>query len=234
MKPDPRHHLVKAIEAIAERMLDSPRAADHTAARQIHAEVNRLRLSAEALDNRRRNRSPLDTDAAHALKIAKLARAFSSEVTASLNRAAAAWASARQDAERRIAEKLNLVPNADAREIRDVYRAMSSKAQAAFLKKMIDENRGPALAAIIKVDGVLTGLSDAQRAHYEEAMVATYAESDLGEQAMLDDVFDAFNAAQKAAGSIAKDLTDPARISEIERADAEATAAEEAFNQSLQ
>ena len=65
--------MVKAMEAIAGRMLKDI-GDDHRTGLQLQAEVNRLRMRAEALDNANARRSPLDTPAAHAIKIAKMAR----------------------------------------------------------------------------------------------------------------------------------------------------------------
>jgi hypothetical protein len=224
--------MVKAIEAIAERMLDGIE--DHATALRIKAEANRLKAGAEALDRVNSNRSPLDTPAAHALKVAKLARTFDKEITASLQRACRTWADGFNDAQRRIEEKINLTPDAFAGEIRTAFRSLSSKAKADLLLDLTEQNRGPELAAILKAPSVLTGLSDQERANYEKSVFARHAAAELGEQQKLQGVLDAFNVAQRAAGTFVKELTDPGKLAAIERDAAASAAAGAAFDQSLQ
>lgn len=232
MAKDTRDPMVKAIEVIAQRMtMDLP---DHKAALQMQAEVNRLKLRGEALDNVNRTRSPLDTPAAHALKVAKLARSFDKETTDALNRATRIWADAYKDTQTRIDDKVNLRPDAFAPEIRAAFRTLSSKAKADLITQLVKENRGPELAAIVKAPAVLTGITDEARAAYENMMLSTYAAPEMDELAKLEDVFDAVGAATRAAGMMVKDLTDPRKLSEIESQAAAADQASAAFNQTIQ
>jgi hypothetical protein len=231
-KPDPRHPMIKAIEHIAGVITrDLP---DHSAARQLQAEVNRLRLAGEALDNLNRNRSPLDTPAAHALKVGKRAKAFNSEVTNAMNRAGQIWGSARVAAERRIEEKIDLKPNAFAQEIRTAFRGLSSQKQLELLSEWIRDNKGPEMAAVIEAPSFLAGINDQMKADFKKAIISRHAAPELDEIEKLDEAWATFHAATKAAGDFAMGLTDPGTLSDIERRAADADAADEAFNQSLQ
>ena len=103
-----------------------------------------------------------------------------------------------------------------------------------MLSEMVDENRGPELAAIIRAPRSLTGLNPQQVEMYGQAVASKHAAEELAEIEALDTVFGAFDAVQKAATNLAKRLDDPAKLAEIERG---ANAAEEAgqdFDQSLQ
>jgi hypothetical protein len=225
---------VTAIAAVAERMIADM--SDHATARRLHAEVNRLRAGAEALDSVNSNRSPLDTPAAHALKAAEKARKFDREVTATLNRSAAIYGEALDDLRRRIDDKLNLKPVSDqeAREIREVFRGMGSKERAGLMKDLVDEGRGPELAALLNASSpILTGLSEPQRQMYREAFIAKHAAAELSEQERLGRVFEGVTAATRAAGEFVKLLTDPGTLADIERGAAAAAAAGDAFDQSL-
>lgn len=231
MKPDPRSAIVRAIEAIGAKMLeDLP---DHDTARRMNAEVNSIRLKAEALDRVARTRSPLDTPAAHALKVAKMARTFNSEVTAMINRAGRLWAEGNNDAQRRIDEKVNLKPDAFASEIRSAFRGMTPRAKGDLINRLVKENRGPELAAIVKAPAVLTGISDEARASYEKMILSVHASDELEELAKLEDVFGAVSAVSKAASSFVSDLTNPATIAAIESQATAANEASEAFSQSF-
>lgn len=230
---DTRDPMVKAIEVISGRMLGGIRE-DHPVARQLQSEVNRLRTKAEALDNVRARRSPLDTPAAHALKVAKMARTFNSEITATVNRAGQIWAEGFKDVHRRIDEKANLKPDAFASEIRTAFRALNNKAQAALINQLVRENRGPEMAAIVRAPSVLTGISDEQKALYEKMLVETHARSEMDEAAGLEEVFSAVHSATNAAGMLVRDMTDPAKLAAIEGEAAAADAAGAAFQSSFQ
>lgn len=226
------HPIVLALGAIADRM--GRDMGDHSQSRQLLAEVNRLRGGADALDNVRASRSPLDTPAAHALKVGAMAKKFDREITAMLNRASQIMTAGAQDIQRRIDDKINLKPDAFAAEIRAAFRSLGSKAQGDLINKLIKEGRGPELAAIVRAPSVLTGISDEQRAAYEIAMVTTHAAQEYEEREKLEEVFDSAMAASRAAAGIAKSFTDPGELARIEREAAEANAAGEAFNNSLQ
>jgi hypothetical protein len=206
---------------------------DHAVARQLQSEIARLRGGAEALANVAGNRSPLDTEGAHALKVGKMARKFDSEVTVSMNRAIDFMRSGTQDVQRRIQEKVNLTPDAFAAEIRAAFRTLDAKGKANLINALVKENRGPELAAIVKAPSVLTGISDQQRASYEQMIVATHAAEEMDELAKLTDVFDTTLAAQNTAGNFARNLTDPHNLAAIERGAAASEAAGTAFDQSL-
>lgn len=223
---------ISALIAIAERMVRDMEG--HPTARQLQAEVNRLRNGAEALDNVNGNRNPVDTDAAHAVKVANMARKFDREITAAMNRMGEITRGGVQDAQRRIDEKIDLRPNAFAQEIRSAFRALDSKGKAKLIGELVEQNRGPELAAIVKAPSVLTGISDEQRAVYEKMIVSKHAPAELDEQAGIESVFEQGFTAANVAISLVKSLTDPGKLAAIERRQAAANAAGEAFNQSLQ
>jgi hypothetical protein len=221
--------MAAAIAAIAERM------ADHPSTTGVRGEVLRLRQRAEALDGVNSSRSPLDTPAAHALKVAKMARTFDKEITAAINRALCAHGETKGNIERRITEKLNFKIDGDeAREVRAVIRSMKQTDRLKALDKLLEEGRGPELHAIISGSELTTGIDDGMRFAFRDSFVAKHAAAELAEQERLSEAMESFDAAQKAAARFVKELTDPDKLSQIERADAAAVAAGEAFNQSLQ
>jgi hypothetical protein len=224
--------MVKAIEALGERMLRQL-GEDHPAGRQMKGEVNRLRSAAEALHSLSVQRSPLDTPAAHALKVSKRAKAFDAEVTASLNRVLAAFGAGHTDAQRRIEEKINLRPDAFAQEIRAAFRSLDGKARSELIHELVEANRGPELAAIVKAPAILTGITEDQRQTYEKLIVSKHAPAELDEINHLHEALEAATAATRAAGTMVRELLDPARLSEIESAAAAADQATAAFDQSL-
>ena len=223
---------VSAIEALVERMLgDRP---NHQVAQRLQAEVQRLRDRARQLDDMNISRTPLDTDAAHALKVAKAARKLGEERAAAFDRIVKIWADGRQNLQRQIEDKINLKPDGFAAEIRTAFRSLDAKGKAALLDRLIEENRGPEMAAILKAPAMLSGISDEQRAVYEQAITSKHAGDLVEEQAYLDGVYEAATASERAVADLVKGLTDPHKLAQIEREDTAARNAAAAFDQSLQ
>lgn len=232
---DNRHHTVRAIEALASRARKKAEAlGNNTTANRLLAEVNRLRSGAEALDNVRQRRSPLDTPEAHALKVGRLAKKFEAETLATLNRSLAILGEGLKDVGGRIDRKVNLTPDAFASEIRAAFRSLDREAKTDLLGRLVKENRGPELAAIVKAPGILTGISDQERQAYEKAIIAQNAPDELDEQQALQGVWEEALAANNAATQLAKAFVDPGKLAAIESADAAAAEAGAAFDQSMQ
>jgi hypothetical protein len=202
----------------------------------MQGEINRLRLSAEALERVSRSRSPLDTQAAHALKVAKLARKLDTERAAVFQRLVSIWSGGRERLQRQIEDKINLKPDPTfANEIRTAFRALSSDKKSKFISDLIaDPERGPEMAAILRAPSILTGISDEQKAAYELSFTTKHAGDLFDEQQYLDDAYQNAIEAEKATFSLVKELTDPQKLAQIEREDAVAREAGAAFDQSLQ
>lgn len=228
-KPDPRHPLVKAVDYMASNML-ADLGGDHVLGRQLQAEVTRLGKKAEALDAVRARRNPTETPAAHALKVSKLARAFDAEIAQAKGRLTQSWGAGVSEVYRRIEDKANLKPDAFAGEIRTRLSQMSAKDRDAQLKRWIDENRGPELAAITKAPPMLSGLSGQETAMWEAAHIERHAASDVAEAKALDEVYAIITSATKAVGDFARELTDPETIAAIESGAAAADAASDAYS----
>lgn len=223
--------LVAALRHLSDRVLGDWEG--NAAAKQMRAEVKRLQAGAEALLKVQVNRSPLDTPAAHTKKVADMARKFDREVTAAIQRSADAYRNGWNDAQRRIDEKINLKPDAFAQEIRATFRTMSRTNQLQLLGKLVEENRGPELAAIVKAPSILSGISDDERARYEKAIIGRHAPAELDEMARMEKAFEGVGTAVAAAGDFVKAMTDPAELARIENGEAAANEAGASFEQAL-
>lgn len=225
-----RNPMVSAIAALADRLAAM---GDHQAVRQMRSEVESVRRQAEGLDSVNIKRRPVDTPAAHTMRVAKRARAFDKQVTASVQRASQAYRAAIRDVEGRITERVNLKPDAFASEIRTAFRALDDEARHELILTLIEENRGPELAAIVDAPSVLTGISDDRKRRYKEAAIQKHAAEELAEQELVNNAFNEMCAASRAATRLVRDFTDPGKLAAIEREDAEARAADEAFDKSI-
>lgn len=225
------HPSIRAIAALVERMdSDMP---NHNTVRQLKAELNLVRRGAEALDGLRASRSPFDTEAAHAIKVAATARRFDKQVTAVLNRTTDLYRAGREAVERSIVEKVNLRPHELASEIRTRFAAIDGKKRMDHITTMIDEGRGPELAAIVDAPAFLTGLSPEQCAAFKQAMIDKHAADEVAEIAGLDAAFEHVASVSRTAGNYVRELTDPHKLAKIEREAAAADEAAAAFSQTF-
>jgi hypothetical protein len=168
------------------------------------------------------------------VKIAKLARQYDREVTASINRAAAALGEGIEGAKRRVGEKVNLTPDDKyAVAIASRFGSLKHADKMSLISELIGGNRGPELAAIIMAPSSLTGLSAKQQKEFETAILSTHAGEEMKEQTDLHEAMETVLAATHAAGDLAKSLTDPGELARIESGVAAADAAGNAFSEAI-
>ena len=226
-----RAHQVPAIAHIAKRLAES--VGDNHHARVILSELNRIHGAAEALDRVRLNRSPLDTPEAHMKKVADMARKFDRETTAAINRMSTALREGTADLQRRVGDKVKLTPDRYEAEVRSVFRNMPDVDRLKFLAQLVDENRGPELAAIVKAPLSLTGIKEDIRSRFEEAIIAKHAPAEFDQLQSLGSVHSEALAVTNVASDFTKAITNPAELARIERGASEAADAGTAFDQAL-
>lgn len=193
-------------------------------------ELDTIARGAKGLDAVRLARRLTDTDAAHALKVAKAAREHSKDVTDALNRVAVRFSEERAAIDRRAAEKANLKPDpAWHQAIAMAFAALPGKDRLARLAELSEQGRGTELAAILDAPPSITGLSAEQCAAYRAGFIQEHAKAELEERDALDAAMEAFSAATRASSQFVKELIDPGQLAAIERADSEADAAEMEF-----
>jgi hypothetical protein len=222
---------VRALQALAQHLTERlPSGDGHDAWRALHGEVTRLASTAEALRNLHATRNPTETDAAHVKRVATAAAKFAKESEAALARANAHLQTGLATIAQRVKAKVRLVPDAYASEIRAAYRAMPEQEKLATLKELVDGNRGPEFAAIIKAPRTLTGLPEAQRKQYEDSFISTHAPEEMRAEEALMDAFEHALTSTRTAGEVARTYSNPAALAEITRAETAAAAAAKAFD----
>lgn len=225
------HPIPRSLAEIAKRVA---RGSENSPfARNLQAEVNRMVVSAEALDNVRANRNPSDTPEAHAIKVGKLAKKFDREVTATINRASDHYRAGLKDIQRRMDEKVKLVPNEFAAEVRSRFFGMNAEERSNFIHGLVENNSGPILAAIVKAPPELTGITEDRRSQYEKMIVTKHASEEYDERERLEESMSAVQAASRASSNLVRDFTDPIQLAAIEKREAEANNATAGFEQSL-
>jgi hypothetical protein len=233
MAKPPAKPLAQAIAAMAGRIAD--RAGNSHAAKLIYEEAKGVGTAAEGLSLLAAQRRPTETRAAHLKRVTAAAKLFLAKSDGARERAAKAGFAGKQDVQRRIDERVRLVPNEYATEVRAGFRMLDREGKLAALQRMVEENSGPELAAIVRVPPIAVGLnSAAEQAQWEKVITAKHAAAELDEMAAIDAAWEAMAIIGRTSYELVKSLDDPLEMARIEQAEAEADAAVEAFNQSLQ
>jgi len=193
-------------------------------------EVGMLDEAARALRDLHATRNPTETDGAHTKRVATAAQKFAKEIEAARERAAKVARDGLAGIEAQISTKAKLVPDAYAAEVRAMWRGMTSTEQVRLLSELIEQNRGPEFAAIVKAPRTLTGMPEAQRQHYEAAYVEKHAGPELLDRRGVADALEAANVAAGVAAEIASAYNDPGTLRDIARAEAAAAAASKKFD----
>lgn len=224
---------VRALAHIVSRITGSLPEAGHPSSRRLHAEATRLRNGAEALANMYATANPTETVAANEKRVALAAKRYAAETLATRDRMHTILREGLIEVEKRINAKVNLTPNDFAAEIRAMYRQMDGAARSSLLADLVNANRGPELAAIVKAPAILTGIDETLQSRMAEAIVAKHAPDEFAEQAAMLEVFDSTLTAASVASKVADDYSDPARLASIERGEAMAAAAAAEFANAL-
>ena len=224
---------VPAFAHIAARILDGLPDNGHGATRRMHSEIVRLQNGAAALEKLAATRNPLDTSAAHEKRVATAGHKYSEEIKVSLQRLSGIVQVGAQDVELRIAQKVNLVPDGFAAEIRSAFRSMNTSERLKLLGELATDNRGSELAAIVKAPSILTGIDDALKEKYSQLIASTHAPDESQEYARLMDALEAGIVSTRLGDQVVEAYLDPASLASIESGESAARAADASFANAL-
>src|SRR5947207_13920968 len=141
-----------ALTALADRLgKRAPSGDGHDAWRQVFGQVAILTDAAWNLHKIHMARVLTDNDFAHTKKVALAAEKFDREITVAINRIAKITRDGLADIERRRNAKIRLVvaDRDQAKEIREVFRALPPTKRTETLNRLTEQGDGPSLAATI-------------------------------------------------------------------------------------
>lgn len=221
----------KPLGAMLDSLMKHSPGADRT--RPVYAELYTILLPVDGIEKMARSRNPMDTEAAHAKKVALAAEKMRQSFDRSRERVERLRDSSLASIDADIDAKTRLQPTAQSAEIRAVLRQMDNPARLAALVKAIDAKDTATLAAIADGNQITTGLDDEVRLRLLDTFRMRTAPALYDERkrlmAISDHVPSLFNEAMAAA----RDATDPAFIAEINELEAKAKEAEAEFSQTL-
>lgn len=223
-------HQILALGAIADRIIHKlPETGGHTHQRALYSTIARLATGLDALQTLHATRSPTETEGSHVKRVMTAAQKLDKNITETYNRLSEISREGHAEINSRIGQKVKLIPDQYAAEIRAQYRAMSSTEQVKLLGELVENNRGAEFAAIVKAPGILTGLSEDMGARFEAALLVKHARAEVEEREMLNEALDAAMLAAKTAGEAANLFTDPVALAKITADEAKAASAAAKF-----
>lgn len=207
---------IKALEAIAERITRDKPTHKNVAFVQMQGLVVSLRNSVEAIGKLHATPNPIEAKEAHIKRVSVAAKQLSSKISEMQDRINRITQQGLKDVHERINNKVNLVPDGYAAEIRQAFRNMKQTEQIKLLGQLADENRGTELAAIIKVPALLTGINPELQGKYAGYIVSKHAPEEWEEQnALIEAMKTAFVAGDVGKNTVAE-YSDPAKLADIE------------------
>lgn len=223
----------KAIEAIAQKITEDKPAHKNVAFIQLHKQALNIRDSVEAIGSIHKNPNPLETQEAHIKRVSKAAAQLATKVRETQVNIHHISQQGLRDVNERIRMKVNLESNGYAAEIRQAFRTMKPSEQIKMMKQLVDENRGPELAAIVNAPSILTGIDPEMQSRFADSIVSKHAAEEWEEKNALEKSMEAAFVASDVGKKVADEYGNPEKLAEIERLEAAAGKANADFSNSL-
>jgi hypothetical protein len=221
----------KPLGAMLDSLMKHSPSNDRT--RPVYAELYNILLPVDGIEKMARSRNPLDTEAAHAKKVALAAEKMRQSFDRSRERVERLRDASLAAIDADINAKTRLQSTSQSAEIRAVLRQMDNPARLAALVKAIDSKDSATLAAIADGNQITTGLDDEVRLRLLDTYNMRTAPDLYDERKRLMEISDHVPTLFNTAMNAAREATDPAFIAEINELEAKAKAAEADFAQTL-
>lgn len=171
---------------------------------EIHAEVKRLSLGAEALIALHETPDPQQSSEEHRRRVADSGKNFQNEVVAARYRIQSNAKTALDEIAGRIAKKVRLIPDQCAPAVRTKFRQMNSADREKLLGDLVNGNRASELAALTECPALMSGLPAELQTKLRKAFIAKHAPSELDERSVVMEALNNAVAAADVAAKIAK------------------------------
>jgi hypothetical protein len=221
----------KPLGAMLDSLMKQSPGNDRT--RPVYSELYNIMLPVEGIEKIARARNPMDTEAAHAKKVAIAADKLRQSLERSRDKVEKLRDSSLAAIDADISVKTRLQPTAQAAEIRAILRQMEKPARLSALTKAIESNDTATLAAIADGNELTTGLDDEIRLRLLDTYKLRTVPDLYNERQRLMEISQHVPTMFDTAMTAARDATDPAFIAEINELEEKAKAAEAEFAQTL-
>lgn len=202
---------------------------DHAHARALRSTLVREHVALDSLMKMATHRDPTMTPAAQDKLLIASAKKLDQSIARTRENLQEATRDGLREIQARINQKINLTPHPLAAEIRVKVSSMTTAERATLMTKLIDNNDGPLLGAILNAPAILTGINEEMQQRYTQALTAKHAPAELEEQQYLTAAFSTALLATDTAKAIAESFSDPAKLASIEAGEKSAADAAAAF-----
>jgi hypothetical protein len=228
LKREPLGHRVRAFNAILPLIV---RGTPNTKVyiHQLQQAAAPLGGKMAALVSMYDNPSPVQTQSYNDKKLIEAAGKLSQARATAFNEIQKVYKNGLLENEMKMSEKVTLKPNEYAAETRAVLRSMPKADRLSALAQLAAKNNGAELAAVINAPALLSGVTEEDQQTFRTQIFAIHAKEEIAELEELTTAYQASLDAIDVAGTLAKELTDPTRLAEINMGVDAAAAAEAAF-----
>jgi len=222
-----------AIKQLAERITKDKPTHKNVAFIHLQGQANKLLSIVEAIGKMHATPNPIETREAHIKRVSTAAGQLSAkvkEMQASINDITTQGL---RSVGERIDQKVTLVPDAYAAEIRQVFRSLKQVEQIKLLGQLAEGNKGSQLAAIVKAPAILSGIDPDLQSTFADLIVHKHAPEEWEEQASLMDAMKTAFIITDVGKNVVAEYSDPAKLAVITRQEEDAVKAQSAFNTTL-
>ncbi len=219
------------LQAMLNSLVNKSPSNDRT--RPVYAELFNIMLPVEGIEKIARARNPMETEAAHAKKVALAAEKLKQSLERTREKVELLKESNLAAIDADITARTRLQPTAQAAEIRAILRQMKHSDRLATITKAIDSKDSATLAAIAEGNELTTGLDDEIRLRLLDTYKMRAVPDLYEERQRLMEISQHVPKMFETAMTAAKEATDPAFIAEITDLEAKAKAAEAEFALSI-
>ena len=177
------------INAILKRQREANAKRENTYSLQHTVQIAQIAKAVESLENLSINKSPIDTDAAHTLKLAKATENLKLKAQKMREDAHETYRSGLMDIESAIKKQAGLIADSNASEIRQALRMMKPEERHEALNNALKNGEGVIIAAIVDAPTLLTGIDPKLASRYQESLERMKAPDLVADRDSLNDSF---------------------------------------------
>lgn len=223
----------KVLNQHYSRLSDRLKGSNNLHARRQLAQIQKMHAMVESLEKLAASRRPSETPEGHLLRIAEATRKIKAQRDAISETAHGILRDGVTDLDNAIASRVGLVEGKYAAEIRAAFRAMTPEQRSEALYQAAKSGDAETVAAITEAPSILSGVHDEVRTRTRELLENSKAPELVAQRADLFDSFDSVLASMSAVSKAAAEGFDPAKLAEIEKAEADHTERAQAFESAL-
>jgi len=196
-------------------------------------QVAGLTIAVTKLEELALNKNPIETEAAHAKRVAAAASKVKSMTEQTQQQITETVTEAKSELQEIIASKSRLIPTEDAAEIRLALRELNSKQRKKVLFDATNNGDAVILAALDQSNYLTTGIADDLKVRFLDQYRGSQAPAEFEELKALEGMVEAVPVAITTAFKASEDAFDPSCIKQLQLDENKAAEAQKTFDESV-